>query len=134
MDRLFLFTLKSENMKLYLVLFTLLFSATIGAAQQKTAIKKSGQTILSNQTVEASCGQCQFNLEGKSCDLAVRIDGKAYFVDGSDIDDHGDAHAKDGFCQKVRKAVVSGKVVDNRFKATSFKLLAEEKTSEKSKL
>ncbi|HUH32625.1 MAG TPA: DUF6370 family protein [Daejeonella sp.] len=121
-------------MKLYLVLFTLLFSATISSAQQKPAVKKSGQIVLSNQTVEASCGQCQFNMEGKSCDLAVRIDGKAYFVDGTEIDDHGDAHAKDGFCQKVRKAVVSGQVVDNRFKATSFKLLAEEKNSEKGKL
>ena len=121
-------------MKLYVILLTLLFSATVSSAQQKTPVKKSGPTVLTNQTVEASCGQCQFNLEGKSCDLAVKIDGKAYFVDGTEIDDHGDAHAKDGFCQKVRKAVVSGKVVDNRFKATSFKLLAEEKTSEKSKL
>jgi hypothetical protein len=121
-------------MKLYLVLFTFLFSATISSAQQKPAVKKNGKIVLANQTVEASCGQCQFNMEGKSCDLAVRIDGKAYFVDGTEIDDHGDAHAKDGFCQKVRKAVVSGQVVDNRFKATSFKLLAEEKSSEKGKL
>ena len=113
-------------MKLYLVLFTMIFCVTVSSAQQKTTIKKSGQTVLSNQTVESSCGQCQFNMDGKSCDLAVKIDGKAYFVDGTDINDHGDAHAKDGFCQKVRKAVVSGQVVDNRFKATSFKLLAEE--------
>ena len=116
-------------MKLSLILLTLLFSATISSAQQKSAVKKSAPTVLSNQTVEASCGQCQFNMEGKSCDLAVKIDGKAYFVDGTQIDDHGDAHAKDGFCQKVRKAVVSGQVVDNRFKATSFKLLAEEKNA-----
>lgn len=121
-------------MKLYLVFFTLLLSATISLAQQKTPVKRSGTTVLSNQTVEASCGQCQFNMEGKSCDLAVKIEGKAYFVDGTEIDDHGDAHAKDGFCQKVRKAVVSGQLVDNRFKATSFKLLAEEKPLEKNKL
>jgi hypothetical protein len=121
-------------MKFYLALFTILLSASVSSAQQKTAVKKSGPTVLSNRTVEASCGQCQFNMEGKSCDLAVKIDGIAYFVDGTQIDDHGDAHAKDGFCQKVRKAVVSGQVVNNRFKATSFKLLTEDKASEKSKL
>lgn len=114
-------------MKLYFVLFTLFFCATASSAQEKAQVKKPGQTTISNQVVEASCGQCQFKLEGKSCDLAVRIDGKAYFVDGSDIDEHGDAHAKDGFCQKVRKATVSGQIVNNRFKATSFKLLPEAK-------
>ncbi len=76
--------------------------------------------------VEASCGECQFGLEGKSCDLAVRIDGKSYFVDGTTIDEHGDAHAKDGFCKAVRKAEVQGEIVNNRFKATYFKLLPKE--------
>jgi hypothetical protein len=37
------------------------------------------------------------NLKGYACDLAVRIDGKTYFVDGTSIDSHGDAHAEDGF-------------------------------------
>lgn len=74
--------------------------------------------------VEASCGQCQFHMTGKKgCDLAVRIDGKAYFVDGTKIDDHGDAHASDGFCEAIRKAEVQGEIVDGRFKATYFKLL-----------
>jgi hypothetical protein len=118
-------------MKLYLLLFTLLFCASAGSAQEKTAVKKLGQAVIANQVVEASCGQCQFSMDGKSCDLAVKIGGKAYFVDGTDIDEHGDAHAKDGFCQKIRKAVVSGQVVNNRFKATSFKLLAEEKQVKK---
>jgi len=86
------------------------------------------------QTVEASCGQCQFQLEGKGCQLAVRIKGKAYFVDGTTIDDHGDAHAKDGFCEAIRKAEVQGELVNNRFKATYFKLLkAEEAPAEKDK-
>ena len=76
--------------------------------------------------VEASCGQCQFGLKSKKgCDLAVRIDGKAYFVEGTKIDDHGDAHASDGFCEAVRKAEVQGEIVDNKFKATYFKLVKE---------
>ncbi|UQD55103.1 DUF6370 family protein [Flavobacterium sp. K5-23] len=97
-----------------LVLFSV-FSVT---AQDKKETKKS-------QIVEASCGQCQFKMEGHGCDLAVRIDGKNYFVDGTSLDSHGDAHAEDGFCSAIRKAEVTGEVVDNRFKATSFKLLPE---------
>jgi hypothetical protein len=37
------------------------------------------------------------NLEGHGCELAVRIDGKPYFVDGTSLDSHGDAHANDAF-------------------------------------
>src|SRR5436190_22761647 len=73
--------------------------------------------------VQTACGECQFKQAGKGCDLAVRIDGKAYFVDGTDIDSHGDAHAKNGFCNAVRKAEVQGEIVNDRFKVTYFKLL-----------
>ena len=83
------------------------------------------------QIVETACGECQFHLKGKSCDLAVRINGKAYFVDGTSIDDHGDAHATEGFCNAVSKAEVQGKVVNNRFKATYFKLLPAEEVKQK---
>ena len=76
------------------------------------------------QVVEASCGQCQFGMKGKAgCDLAVRIDGKTYFVDGTDINKHGDAHADDGFCSAIRKAEVVGEIKNDRFVASSFKLL-----------
>ncbi len=82
------------------------------------------------QVVEAACGECRFKMDGNGCDLAVRIDGKSYFVDGTSIDKHGDAHAKDGFCNAVRKAEVRGEVVNNRFKATYFKLVKEEEKKE----
>ena len=78
------------------------------------------------QVVEASCGECQFHLPGKGCELAVRIDGKAYFVDGTSIDEHGDAHANDGFCEAVKKAEAQGEIVNNRFKATYFKIIKPE--------
>lgn len=96
----------------------ILFSATFASAQDKDKKEEPKPQI-----VEASCGQCQFGMEGHGCELAVRIDGKPYFVDGSSIDSHGDAHANDGFCTAIRKAEVVGKVVDNKFKVTSFKLL-----------
>jgi hypothetical protein len=76
--------------------------------------------------VEASCGQCQFDLEGDGCDLAVRFGDGAWFVDGTGINDHGDSHADDGFCNAVRKARVTGEVVGDRFVATEFELLPEE--------
>lgn len=98
----------------------LLFMATLASAQDKKENQKA-------KIVEASCGQCQFGMTGHGCDLAIRIDGKSYFVDGSSIDSHGDAHAKDGFCSAIRQASVKGEVVNNRFKATSFTLLPKEK-------
>ena len=97
-------------------LSSLLFAAVTLSAQKKADCKKI-------QIVEASCGQCQFGLTGKGCDLAVKIGNQAYYVDGTSIDEHGDAHASDGFCEAIRTAQVTGKVVDNRFVATSFKLV-----------
>ncbi len=96
--------------------FLFILSSTLILAQAK----KENSKI---QIVEAACGQCQFKMEGKSCDLAVRIDGKSYFVEGTNIDSHGDAHAADGFCASIRKAEVIGEIKDNKFVVTHFKLL-----------
>ena len=83
-----------------------------------------GNNISINQVVEAACGQCQFKITGKAgCDLAVRIDGKSYFVDGTSIHDHGDAHADDGFCASIRQANVKGEIIDGRFKAETFTII-----------
>jgi hypothetical protein len=62
-------------------------------------------------------------LKGKGCSLAVRIDGKAYFVEGVSMDQYGDAHEKDGLCVAVRKAEVQGKIVKDKFRVSYFKLL-----------
>lgn len=100
-------------MKKFLLVFALILSAAVSAQEAK-------QTP---QVVEASCGQCNFGMKGGGCSLAVKIDGKPYFVDGTTIHDHGDAHAADGFCSAVRQAEVTGEIVDGRYKAKSFKLL-----------
>jgi hypothetical protein len=102
-------------MKNIIIVF-LSFLAVSSYSQDKKEKPKS-------QIVEAACGQCQFGMKGHGCDLAVRIDGKPYFVDGTSVDSHGDAHAKDGFCAKIRKATVVGEVINNRFKVSSFELL-----------
>lgn len=104
--------------KLFLATF-LVVTATLSAQDKKEQPKA--------QVVEAACGQCQFKMPGHACDLAIRVDGKTYFVEGTSIDSHGDAHADDGFCAKVRKAEVVGEIKNDRFIVSQFKLLPETK-------
>lgn len=104
-----------------LIIGLLIFQAT-NAQTNKPDISKP-DPAKKIQTVEISCGECKFHLKGKSCDLAVRIKGKAYFIDGVDIDAFGDAHGKMGFCNAIRKAEVQGEIVNNRFKVSYVKLL-----------
>ena len=102
--------------------------AAVGSAQAQTtpvappAITASAGPA-DTMLVEAACGQCRLGLPGKDCDLAVRVDGRAYFVSGTGIDAHGNAHAKDGFCNAIRQARVQGKIVDNTFNLSYFQLL-----------
>ncbi|MFN8324467.1 DUF6370 family protein [Flavobacterium sp.] len=105
-------------MKKIIPIIAFFFCVTLQAQDKKTEQKP--------QVVEVSCGQCQFGMQSKKgCDLAVRIDGKTYFVDGTKLDDHGDAHAEDGFCNAVRKAEVVGEIKDDKFVVSYFKLLPQ---------
>ncbi|MFM1942491.1 MAG: hypothetical protein RI897_1473 [Verrucomicrobiota bacterium] len=74
------------------------------------------------ELVEAACGECLFGMPGNGCDLAVRVGGEGYFVDGVDQDGLGDAHAEDGICNAVRRAWVAGEVRGGRFEAGYFEL------------
>ncbi len=106
--------------KIVSLFIMLLLTFNLMAQKQNKSLPDPNKKI---QTVEASCGQCQFKMKGKGCTLAVRISGKSYFVDNSDIEAHGDAHAKMGFCNAIRKAKVQGEVVNGKFVATYFELL-----------
>ena len=106
------------SMALFFVCFTGMSQVSKKSASKPDPNKKT-------MIVETSCGECNFDLDGKSCDLTVKINGKAYFVDGASIHDFGNPHDKGGFCVAVRKAEVQGEIVDNRFKASYFKLLKE---------
>jgi hypothetical protein len=120
------------NMEKFILLLVFTF---IGCSSKMTSNVESPEmvkstdrvidnTISIHQVVEAVCGQCQFGITEKlGCDLAVRIEGNTYFVDGTNIHEHGDAHAEDGFCEAIRRANVKGKVVDGRFKSESFDLI-----------
>lgn len=105
-------------MKKIIPIIAFFFCVSMHAQEKKTEQKP--------QVVEVSCGQCQFGMQSKKgCDLAVRIDGKTYFVDGTKLDDHGDAHAEDGFCNAIRKAEVVGEIKDDKFIVSYFKLLPQ---------
>ena len=73
--------------------------------------------------VLTSCGMCNFGMKDKKdCSLAIQINEQSYSVKGTGMEDHGDSHAKDGFCNAVRIASVTGVVKDNIFVAETFEL------------
>jgi Family of unknown function (DUF6370) len=114
-------------MKSIFALLLLHFFVSTASAQvtaSKTSVPDPAKQI---QSAEVSCGKCKLGLPGKTCDLAIRINDKAYYVDGADIDNFGDAHAQDGMCNTIRKAEVQGELVENRFKISYIKLLPETK-------
>ncbi|NNT71861.1 hypothetical protein HKT18_06500 [Flavobacterium sp. IMCC34852] len=104
--------------KVFLILAFMLGATSMNAQEKKAAAKEP-------VIVEVACGQCMFGMKEikKGCDLAAMVDGKPYFVEGTKLDDHGDAHAADGFCSAVRKAEVVGELKNNVFVVTEFKLL-----------
>ena len=76
--------------------------------------------------VLASCGICNFGMDSKAgCSLAIKIGESKYQIKGTSIDDHGDSHAKDGFCSAVRVASVVGNVKDNICFVESFEIVKE---------
>jgi hypothetical protein len=126
--------MKSVSSSALLVCLVLSFgcqSETKVSENDTSSSMPAGSTKVVNQMVEASCGECQFGMEGNGCDLAVRIDGESYYVDGALMDDHGDAHGDDGMCNCVRQAKVSGQINDGRFAATSFELVPVDKEQQR---
>lgn len=106
---------------LFVIIATFLVT---GLKAQVTGTYDSAKKVMN---VDASCGKCKFGLTGKTCELAVKIKGTSYYVDGASIDSFGDAHDDGGFCNAVRKAQVQGTVVNGRFQATYFRLLPQKR-------
>jgi hypothetical protein len=99
-------------------------------SSKKAAVPAAGEfvtTISDDGTVKglvlASCGMCNFGMKNqKHCSLAIQVNEQSYGVKGTGIEDHGGSHAKDGFCNAIRVASVSGTVKDGLFLAESFEL------------
>ena len=101
----------------------LLLLMTTAVVLAGCASRPSPLALRKPTVVEAACGECKFGLKGDDCDLAIRVSGHSYFVDGVNPDSLGDAHAANGICETIRKARVTGEVKAGRFVATSFELL-----------
>jgi hypothetical protein len=109
-------------MKQVIAVMTICFLG-FSAIGQKTAQDLSTRDLTKTITnAKAACGSCMFGMAGKSCELAVRIKNKSYYVDSVHIDAFGNSHASDGFCNSVRKAELQGEVINNRFQLTYMKL------------
>ena len=67
-----------------------------------------------------SCGMCNFLTGDNDCSLAVKIGTRVLEVDGVGIDDHGDSHASDGYCNVIKKKYVEGLVRNNSFFPTKM--------------
>lgn len=62
--------------------------------------------------IEAGCAMCIYQMPGiEECVLAVDWNDRHYLVDGSGIDDHGDAHAADGLCLVARPGTMRVRTV-----------------------
>ena len=100
-----------------------IFIFLVGCSQKDVSI---------NQIVETACGQCQFNMDQQAgCDLAIRIDSAYYFVEGSKIDEHGDAHSDAGLCNSIQTAEVKGTIKDGKFYSELFTLFNKNSREEK---
>lgn len=110
-----------------IALLAFLLTANFAGFAQTASKMSTPNPKMKIQIVEVACGECKLGLAGENCDLAVRIKGKSYFVEGTNIDDHGDAHDKEGFCNAISKAEVQGKIVGDKFIATYFKVIKEKK-------
>ena len=77
---------------------------------------------LTNQTVEAGCGWCQYGQMGDSgCYWTVKWKDELFVVQGQIPQDHQN-HAPDGMCNVKRQAVVSGRLNAGQFYASKFEL------------
>ena len=126
--------IKGSNMRVLTMMFTvcaLLLSEVQagcgGCGPSKTyKSEKKGllESVPRNNYVEGnvliSCGMCNFMNGDNDCALAIKVGSKVFSVKGVGIDDHGDSHAKDGYCNVIKKVYVEGRVRGKSFTANKM--------------
>ena len=71
--------------------------------------------MINNRTTDVGCGTCVYKMAGvEGCPLAVSLDGKTYIVQGATWPNHN-------YCDAKQQAVVTGKIENGKFIATSVK-------------
>ena len=122
---------KGYSMKiftLFVTAFTLLFNeveAGCGGCgpskTQKAETKGLLESVPRNGYVEGnvliSCGMCNFMNGDNDCALAIKVGSKVFSVKDVGIDDHGDSHARDGYCNVIKKVYVEGRIRGKSFTA-----------------
>ena len=89
-------------------------------------VEKKGllESVPRNNFIEGnvliSCGMCNFMNGDKDCALAIKVGTKVFSVKDVGIDDHGDSHAKDGYCNVIKKVYVEGRVRGKSFTANKM--------------
>lgn len=111
---------QSVNIKTILISPILLaFLSFSGCGGESSSSKK-----LKDQTVDSSCGLCQFGqTQQKGCLINVKLDGKPYPVVGGPKLSMAEMHQPGGYCVAIRKAKVSGHLDGDRFMVSSWELL-----------
>ena len=126
--------IKESNMRVLTMMFTvcaLLLSEVQagcgGCGPSKTyKSEKKGllESVPRNNYVEGnvliSCGMCNFMNGDNDCALAIKVGSKVFSVKGVGIYDHGDSHAKDGYCNVIKKVYVEGRVRGKSFTANKM--------------
>jgi hypothetical protein len=120
--------LNAMDFNLKACLLVLISILTVGFFSISEAQIKANSIVVSDSLyhAEVSCGTCMFKMKGSGCDLAVKINGHCYVVQGTGIDDYGDAHAANGFCNAIRKARVWGSFKKEVFVAQKIELIKED--------
>ena len=118
-------------------LFTLIFFFTIsfqfieagcGGCGPSRAPKKEKKGLVEviprNNYIEGnvliSCGMCNFMNGDNDCALTIKVGQNVLSLKDVGIDDHGDSHAKDGYCNVIKKVYVEGRVRGKTFKANKM--------------
>ena len=125
---------KGYNMKtltLFVTAFTLLLTeveAGCGGCGPSKTHKAENKGLLEsvprNNYVEGnvliSCGMCNFMNGDNDCALAIKVGREVFSVKGVGIDDHGDSHARDGYCNVIKKVYVEGRIRGKSFTANKM--------------
>ena len=125
---------KGYNMRIFIMTLTvcalLLSEVKAGCGgcgpskTHKTENKGLLESVPRNNYVEGnvliSCGMCNFMNGDNDCALAIKVGSKVFSVKGVGIDDHGDSHAKDGYCNVIKKVYVEGRIRGKSFTANKM--------------
>ena len=86
-------------------------------AEEKGLLESVPRNNYVEGNVLISCGMCNFMNGDNDCALAIKVGSKVFSVKDVGIDDHGDSHARDGYCNVIKKVYVEGRIRGESFTA-----------------